>query len=352
MPPKPPKPPLTHFLCLPLVSETSRPLLETSLQHFNKELLALRSDVFGSSSGAGRALRPVSCMHLTLGVMSLRNQERVDGATRLLQEIDLTALLRETEARKYEDGEAKQRGREKGSEERAENQPNEPKAEGDRQSTKEAKSDCHVLAPHADDATLDPSNDRTDGPYNNQPTAQVPMIISLASLGTMRQPSKTTMLYTTPSDPTGRLMPFCESVRDHFTRAGFLLPKNRPLRLHATVLNTIYASGFRDSGQLAPQQGRAFDHDDNHGDDADDDDRKAQEQAKETKRDGRRKKKKPLEIDAAALLERFREFKWAEDVSLEKLAICKMGAEKVVDEEGRVVDERYVEVAARSLVVL
>lgn len=47
-----------------------------------------------------------------------------------------------------------------------------------------------------------------------------------------------------------------------------------------------------------------------------------------------------MTIDAREILERYEEYTWMEDVKVEKVAICKMGAKKeMVD--GVVVDEAY-----------
>lgn len=41
-------------------------------------------------------------------------------------------------------------------------------------------------------------------------------------------------------------------------------------------------------------------------------------------------------------MERYRDYEWMRDVRVEKVAICRMGAKKVVDEEGgETGDEEY-----------
>lgn len=52
----------------------------------------------------------------------------------------------------------------------------------------------------------------------------------------------------------------------------------------------------------------------------------------------------PIRFDARGLLERFEGFVWAEGLRVEKVAICRMGARKVLDEGGAVVGEEYEEV--------
>lgn len=141
-----------------------------------------------------------------------------------------------------------------------------------------------------------------------------PLIISLSGLESMHAPEKTSNLYTIPKDPTSRLSTFAISLRDAFTDANLLVPDKRPLLLHATVLNTLYAKS----------RGR-------------------------TKATGHGKDKRGVEkLDATALLEEFREFEWAKDFRIEKISICQMGAKKeVVD--GVVANEEYAEVASAQL---
>ena len=86
----------------------------------------------------------------------------------------------------------------------------------------------------------------------------------------------------------------------------------RPLNLHATIVNTIYAKGRKSAG---------------HGPDA----------------------QAPLRFDATAILEQWENFFWAKDVVLDRIAICEMGAKNVLDAEDRVIGEAYTEVASVQL---
>ena len=138
-----------------------------------------------------------------------------------------------------------------------------------------------------------------------------PMTITLTSLKSMKSASKISVLYAEPIDSSNRLLALCEGLRKQFIDAGFMIEENRPLKLHATILNTLYASG----------KGRK----------------------------GQGKRKNPDLIDATEIIARFQDFVWAEEVQLEKVAICEMGAQKVEDEKGEVVDEHYKEIASRQL---
>ena len=98
-PPAAKKPPLTHFLCLPLITSTSKPQLEASIASFreNHVIASERPQQTASENGVTRiihpkAIRPVGSMHCTLGVMSL-DQDRLQKAIKLLESLDITQLL-------------------------------------------------------------------------------------------------------------------------------------------------------------------------------------------------------------------------------------------------------------------
>ena len=92
-----------------------------------------------------------------------------------------------------------------------------------------------------------------------------------------------------------------------------MVPETRPMKLHATVVNTIYA--------------------------------------REAKSGKKRWGKGSGKFDARELVERYREFEWARDVRMEKVSICEMGAKKVLEGEV-VVDQVYTEVASVPLPVI
>ena len=98
------KPRPTHFLCFPLVNETSQQQLEASIAKFQAEIpprprrenddpLRPRPPLFPKD-----AVRPVGTLHLTLGVMSLSTTE-LEEAMDLLQNLDLTSMLQEAQER-------------------------------------------------------------------------------------------------------------------------------------------------------------------------------------------------------------------------------------------------------------
>lgn len=275
----PPRPPLTHFLCLPLVTSSSRPLLQTSLERFTAEAVSPSEGLTGRIPE--KAIRPVGTLHLTIGVMSLQTRDRIDACLTFLRSLDVHDLLRKAQ----ELSTVALVSRSIGNVEAIDNSLTE---------TPNSKS--------LPDVPADPTN------LQSPPS---PLTISLSGLHPMHSPASTTILYALPVDPTSRLLNFCQSLQQSFTGAAFLLPDDRPLRLHATIVNTIYA---KDKTTRLRGGG--------HG------------------RSGRGKG----EFDARGWIERYEGFEWAAGVRVEKVAICEMGAKKV---EGNGVE--YLEVGSVSL---
>ncbi|KAK1986649.1 kinase A anchor protein [Colletotrichum cereale] len=103
------------------------------------------------------------------------------------------------------------------------------------------------------------------------------------------------VLYAPPTHPEGIFQTFCEMIRATFEEAGVMDKDNRGLLLHATIVNTIYVKGARG------------------------------------------KKGSKLTIDATDILDRYDDYVWMEDVPVEKIAICRMGAKNI----GGVDDQEY-----------
>jgi activating signal cointegrator complex subunit 1 len=147
---------------------------------------------------------------------------------------------------------------------------------------------------------LESSRPTETHPLNTEPEA---LRISLRSLISMHSPTDTSVLYAEPVDDSKRLYSFGEILRAKFRHSGFMEEDTRPLKLHATVLNTVYAK--KGSGKLR--------------------------------------------IDATQLLDECNEFPWAQDLWIEKLSICKMGAKKEFDQNGELLSEKYEEVFSVNL---
>ncbi|KAI1132145.1 kinase A anchor protein [Nemania abortiva] len=237
----PPRPTPTHFLCIPLVTAKSRQQLSTSLSSFRADVTSLES--FGVPD---EAIRPVGTLHLTLGVMSFPKNEGLEQAVALLKTIIPRQILADVTASTLPDkqGTAKAAGELPGS-------------------------------------------------------LSSPLSVTLKSLHTMQSAAKASVLYAPPVDTDGVLTRFCEKLRSAFQEAGLMMEDTRPLLLHATILNTIYVKGRRNSGGGG---GR-----------------------------GKGKNRDKLTIDARQILDRYDDYTWMEDVPVEKIAICKMGAKKQED---------------------
>ncbi|KAH6656764.1 kinase A anchor protein [Truncatella angustata] len=227
----PPKPIPTHFLCIPLVTASSRPQLAASVGIFKQDVTS--PDSFAIPSGA---IRPVGTLHLTLGVMSFPKNEGVEKAVEVLKTILPRKILSEIKA---------------------------------------------------DDPTTPASNPEAE----TLTGSQRPLLsMTLKGLHSMQSPSKATTLYASPVDPDGTLQKFCEKLKGAFEENGIMVTDKRPLLLHATIVNTIYVKGRR--------QG---------------------------------KNREKVTIDAREIIDRYEDQIWSEDIPLEKIAICRMGAKDSED---------------------
>ncbi|KAE9964195.1 hypothetical protein BLS_008563 [Venturia inaequalis] len=239
----PKRPPLTHFLCLPLVTEISKPQLEASLFQFQESLSTKFADGLPAVNDAPRklgqaprtllipprAIRPVGTIHFTLGVMSLETGSRVQEAVEFLKGLDVKTMVEES-LRK---------------------------------------------------------NDLSN--------------ISLTSLHCMHEPESTSVLYAGPGEDSNGLFQTAVSIQDLFIKQGYLIPDDRPFKLHATIVNTIYSNTYQ---------------------------------------------KRSPRFNAEGLLNEWKDFLWAKDFPIEKVALCEMGAKKIRDANGEIVGEEYEEIAS------
>ncbi|KAH0544835.1 hypothetical protein FGG08_001064 [Glutinoglossum americanum] len=253
---KQPRAPLTHFLCLPLVTLESRPQLQASLQQFSADILTSGPD--GQDVIPEKAIRPVDTLHLTIGVMSLGEPEKLERALRHLESIDLRNLL---------------------------------------QAAPTAKPDLDAV------------------PFQ-VPAEIVPLALSLESVATMHPPASASVLYSTPVDTTNRLGFFCQLLRDSFQKEGLVEDDGRPLLLHATILNTTYASE-RGANNRKPK--------------------------------GKARRTGKITFDAREIISRYEGFVFLKDSRIENVAICRMGAKRTVDEETGSAIEKYEVVREVSL---
>ncbi|KAL1792412.1 hypothetical protein ACET3X_008919 [Alternaria dauci] len=327
------KPQLTHFLCLPLVTDTSKPQLQQGLERF-------KEDLANDGLVPTKAVRPVGTLHLTLGVMSL-SPLKLQEAKQYLQELDLHILLRDITHRRVA----------------------------------EKAAESGEIAENLNAAAM-PDTDA--------------LTINLESLIPMQAPHKTSILYAEPQDPSQRLQPFAAALREQFTQKGLLLEDSRPLKLHATIMNTIYAKpkkhgrGRTKSQKLIDglkhMEHKISPHHHHNGGDTrptSTDDLNPEDETAPTAGsvDGNEDTAPPdpstteaprptgeghgpdgkswMRFDARNLIEKYKGFMWAEGVRVDRVCICKMGAKKIwsggTEGEGEVVDEQYEVVCEKEI---
>ena len=238
-----------------------------------------------------KAIRPIGTIHFTLGVMSLQPASRLDEAVAFLKSLDLKQLVAEINPMPSE------------------------------------------VESHLDRSKL-PSDDS-------------PIRISLMSLHSMHPPKKTSILYAGSEEDAGILYPLCTKIRSMFQSEGFLVPDDRPLKLHATIVNTIYAKAGGRGGKPFQKRedktaaGNVVEHGEGPIN---------EEGSKVDTSSGHGlHAKAPKRLDATSLLEQCKDIVWADDFPLERLAICKMGAKKILDANGEIVREEYEEIASIPL---
>ncbi|KAI9707832.1 MAG: hypothetical protein M1820_004437 [Bogoriella megaspora] len=393
------RPPLTHFLCLPLVNETSRTQLKASLAQFTNEL-ANKEQLFHE-----KAIRPLGSLHLTLGVMSLTEDGQLEKAIEMLQNLDINNLLEDAE---NESPKLSSSGDATTSSTPATEAPREPAPEQVIPDETSSKTGIGSNAPreqsHIPSDVLNLLSGQSESlpqPSSNLPSLTTPispphtisnpsrsstrpLSLSLSSLHPMHAPTNTSILYASANDPTSRLYPFCLRLQNLFTEAGFIQKENRDLKLHATLVNTIHAKKAleakkpssddkansagdtpvttRSSGVEAGSRGKGNSEDTmSEGSEApastevDVDEKlpagekKAGWQTVPAAKRRNAGRKMQLKFDATTLIEAWKDMVWAENVRVEKVAICEMGAKKVFNEKGEVVEEKYTEVGSVDL---
>ncbi|KAK2593968.1 hypothetical protein QQS21_008327 [Conoideocrella luteorostrata] len=241
----PTKPSPTHFLCLQLSSA-----------QLSRSLAAFRADATSLDSFAipGDAVRPPGTLHLTLGVMSLKQDDGLSQAVDVLKSLKPRDILGE------------------------------------------------LRCPYSSSTAISSSTSTSTSTTASQAIAtnNDGLLISFRGLHAMTHPSRTSVLYAPPTDAEGILYRFCERLRKPFRESGFI-EEERPLLLHATIINTIYVKSMGG---------------------------------------GRRRER--LMLDAEDLLRKYDDYEWVEGMPVTKVALCKMGAKKVEgsdDEVYEVVEE-------------
>lgn len=217
-------PPLTHFLCLPLINSTSLPQLESSIAAFKAAHPPVPVAELPNGNGRDRpaseqdvsrplipegSFRPLGTLHLTLGIMSLPTKERLEEAIAFFHSLDLAALMREADLVAVQLRQ-RRRGRE-----------------------------AHV------------ESGRSPGQ---------PFSVSLESLHALPRAKAATVLHASPVDPTGRLYPFCVMLRDKFIEAGFMQNEARERKSNANngAQNEQPSFGTTGQNEVKPAQTAAI----------------------------------------------------------------------------------------------
>lgn len=282
----------THFVCLPLTTGDSISQLKGSLTQF-RQVTSLPEDTapiertslvggdadqnLSSSSPPSlrqiphAAYRPPGTFHLTLGVMDLSSHDDMDRALKLLGDINYVDLLREAETTSSQDplvtdGKSQQKRPSGKSRMQVTHQLSSSSSasvtpEGIQASLKSLDRAISPPAPKpktsstptepsfttSHDTPVDPV------PIERHPQPQ-PLTLTLHGLGTFPSASTARVFFAHAHDGSRRLQRFAELVRQRFQSAG-LITETRPLVLHATMANMIYVKRPRGrdvSGAKAP----------------------------------------------------------------------------------------------------
>lgn len=268
----PKKPGLTHFICLPLVNPDSRPQLEEALKTFRQDVTGVTTEDSTTSESALPHIHPKSVR--PIGTLHLTLGVMSLNGDQLTQAITHLKEL-----------------------------------------------DLAAILREANAGSAEPVV--TEG-----------IKIDMVGLKSMHAVESTSILYAAPTDPTNRLYSFCVAVQNAFKSAGYLGQDDRQLKLHATLINTIYAKSRRrpepkavtitSTGEVISNSSVPNDRSHGHGPNAD----------------------APSKFDARSILDKYQDHVWAQSIMLDRISICEMGAKKITDSDGEVFDERYTEVAS------
>ena len=174
------------------------------------------------------------------------------------------------------------------------------------------------------------SNTSSDGVNQiTTPPPSSPLRISLRSLSAFPSPVKATVLHAIPHDPTRRLLPFAKALQHAFLASNLMTVENRDLKLHVSVVNTIYAGKDKERNggdSRRAKQKRAY---------------KVTIDARElievfSKRSGRFAEDiggPELESGQDVSEASQTDFVWADHVVIDRVRICKMGAQPVEGDE-------------------
>ncbi|KIV95601.1 hypothetical protein PV10_03232 [Exophiala mesophila] len=311
----------THFVCFPLVTNQSVQQLKQSLAKFkevtmprDKNVDTVQNTEVGpelTTSSSLRLLpaaahRPPGTFHFTLGTMDLSEDADMERALRLLQEIDYSALYSQTVAALSARGVQGDRSRHNKVDVVGEASNTDLSTAS---TTTTTTTSVSILSSLTRDISpprraLFTSQDSHLSPQAQPPSQSLhPLQITLHSLGTFPTSRSARVFYAEPAEPTGVLQGFGELIRKVFKDEG-LITETRPLVLHATVANLIYVKG-RGKGKGKSSDGGNVD---------------AREILDLFNHNSQNASSLGLDLGSP--------FIWASDIPIDRIRICKMGAEK------------------------
>lgn len=238
-------PSFTHFLSLPVITETSRPQFERSFKVLEEHLSELKNELPGVDNPrfARAAMGRIGSLQISLGILNLDTPEREQHAISTLERMDIQSMLADSKAR-------------------------------------------------------------------NRLVATTAPVVHFESLVTRTPKSRWAESLEAIPKQVG-LHKFGEQVRQVFLKED-LLADNKQLKLYLSIMNYIY---------IPPEM-------------------RARYQTKE---------RRSLPFDAQPLQAKMKDFAWATNVTLEKMAIYKRKYKRILNEDGELADVVYEELASTSL---
>lgn len=221
------------------------------------------------------AHRPPGTFHLTLGVMDLSEQEDTERALQLLEDINYVDLLRQAEAmvmRRQLDRENERKERPLGDENpdkarlrtantigidaEANVVPSSPKVP--LESLNRAISPPSFSSTHSsmsnDTLLLNQTSVFTQHDKLSNQALPEPLSLTLQGLGAFQSARSARVFFAHVYDASHRLQTFAELIRQRFVDVG-LVTETRPLVLHATVANMMYVKGMKGRGGGSREEG-------------------------------------------------------------------------------------------------
>ena len=198
------------------------------------------------------AHRSPGTFHLTIGTMDLSEKSEMDRAVEVLKGLDLGKMMEDVEReREREVGSVGGGGLKKKKKEEEEEEEEEEEQGMVEKAAETVKNTVQSLKGSISPPPLPP-------PRSKSPSSAAPLIISLEGLSAFQSPRKARVFYAPPHDPSNRLLILANKIRNVFKAEGFVTEK-RELTLHATVANLKYANkGYKGGRGMQVVDGRGL----------------------------------------------------------------------------------------------